>query len=262
MVGDAGGQGANSRIRLAAAFDEELAGFAAARATRAPDIRIEGERVEAMEIERIGAITLARRPLATPDPEEVATAIAAHLEGHGLDLPESEALELARLRYAAGQGFSGLPPLDGASLAQALVERSGAVRRLSELNRAGFAASLVPPGLRRALDQFVPATFETPAGSRHVIHYGREGGPEAEVRVQALFGLKRHPLVAGHAPLTLALTSPAGRVIAKTRDIAGFWQGGWADVRRDLRGRYPKHDWPEDPLTASPALRASGRPRA
>lgn len=262
VVGDAGGQGASSRIRLAAAFDEELAGFAAAHATRAPDIRIEGDRVEAMEVERLGAITLARRALLTPDPEEVASVIAAHLEVHGLDLPEAEALEVARLRYAVEQGFSGLPPLDEAHLAQALVERSGAVRRLSELNRAGFAASLVPPGLRRALDQFVPAAFETPAGSRHDIHYDREGGPEAEVRVQALFGLARHPLVGAQVPLTLALTSPAGRVIAKTRDIAGFWKGGWADVRRDLRGRYPKHDWPEDPLTARPSLRPGARPRA
>ncbi|WP_448577896.1 ATP-dependent helicase HrpB [Thermaurantiacus sp.] len=259
VVADAGGTGADSRIRLAVAFDDEIAGYAAAHATRVSDIRIEGDRVTAMEVERLGAITLARRPLAAPDPAEVARIVAAHLAGHGLDLPESEALELARLRYAEVQGFSGLPPLDDATLAEALVARSGPFRRLSDLNRTGFAASLVPPALRRALDRFVPATFETPAGSRHAIDYGREGGPEVEVRVQALFGLTRHPLVAGHVPLTLALTSPAGRVIAKTRDIAGFWKGGWAEVRRDLKGRYPKHDWPEDPLSAAPSLRAGGR---
>lgn len=262
VVADAGGTGADSRIRLAVAFDDEIAGYAAAHATRDSEVRIDGGRVEAVEAERLGAITLARRPQASPDPAALAGALAAHLAASGLDLPGGEARGIARLRYAAAQGFAGLPPLDDASLAEALVARSGTVRRLDDLARAGFAASLVPPALARALDRFVPEQFESPAGSRHPIDYGHEGGPEVEVRAQALFGLARHPLVADQVPLTLALTSPAGRVIAKTRDIVAFWGAGWAEVRRDLRGRYPKHDWPEDPANARPALRPGARPKA
>ncbi|MBC7505000.1 MAG: ATP-dependent helicase HrpB, partial [Sandarakinorhabdus sp.] len=84
-----------------------------------------------------------------------------------------------------------------------------------------------------------------------------EGGPAVDLRVQTVFGLKTHPMIAdGRAPLTLRLTSPAGRPIQVTTDLPRFWAGSWAEVRRDLRGRYPKHPWPEDPATAAPTLRA------
>ncbi|HET8611404.1 MAG TPA: ATP-dependent helicase C-terminal domain-containing protein, partial [Sphingomonas sp.] len=109
---------------------------------------------------------------------------------------------------------------------------------------------------RRAVDSLAPDRFASPAGSTHPIDYAAEGGPTVELRPQALFGLDRHPAVAGgRAPLVLSLTSPAGRPIQTTRDLPGFWAGSWAAVAREMRGRYPRHPWPDDPARADPTLR-------
>ncbi len=112
--------------------------------------------------------------------------------------------------------------------------------------------------LARRLEQEAPEHWTTPAGSRLAVDYDAEGGPRVEVRVQELYGLDRHPAVAG-ASLTLALLSPAGRPIQITRDLPGFWRGSWREVRTEMKGRYPKHVWPEDPVQAQPTTRA--RPR-
>jgi ATP-dependent helicase HrpB len=89
-----------------------------------------------------------------------------------------------------------------------------------------------------------------------MIDYAAPAGPTVEVRAQALFGLAEHPMVAnGEVPLTLAITSPAGRPIQTTKDLPGFWAGSWRDVVKDMRGRYPKHSWPDDPASAPPTLR-------
>jgi len=101
-----------------------------------------------------------------------------------------------------------------------------------------------------------PAEFVSPAGSGHAIDYSAPAGPTVEVRAQALFGLAQHPSLAnGQVPLTLAITSPAGRPIQTTKDLPGFWAGSWRDVAKDMRGRYPKHPWPDDPASAAPTLR-------
>ncbi len=119
--------------------------------------------------------------------------------------------------------------------------------------RLGWAA-------QRLLDREAPAHLSTPAGTGAAIDYAADGGPRAEVRVQALFGLARHPTVAsGRVPLTLALLSPAGRPVQTTRDLPAFWAGSWAEVRKEMRGRYPRHPWPEDPLAAPPTTRAKPR---
>ena len=108
---------------------------------------------------------------------------------------------------------------------------------------------------RQLLEKHAPADYATPAGSRHPIDYGADGGPTVNVRVQELFGLARHPTVGDPpVPLILALTSPAHRPIQTTRDIASFWGGSWHDVAREMRGRYPKHSWPDDPANARPTL--------
>jgi len=108
----------------------------------------------------------------------------------------------------------------------------------------------------RSVDLLAPSYFESPAGSAHPIDYAASGGPTVEVRAQALYGLKDHPMVAGgRVPLTLAITSPAHRPIQTTRDLPAFWAGSWRDVAKEMRGRYPKHPWPEDPAAASPTLR-------
>jgi ATP-dependent helicase HrpB len=135
---------------------------------------------------------------------------------------------------------------------------------LSQLDDKGLEAALtalVPYEARRRLDQEAPARFEAPTGARHLIDYAADGGPRVDVRVQELFGLKLHPTVAsGRTPLTLALLSPAHRPIQVTKDLPGFWRGAWAEVRKEMRGRYPKHVWPEDPANAAPTTRAKPRP--
>ena len=109
---------------------------------------------------------------------------------------------------------------------------------------------------RKAVDRLAPNALDTPAGSSHAIDYEAEAGPTVTVRVQALYGLSSHPAVAGgRVPLVLSLTSPAGRPIQTTRDLPGFWGGSWAAVAKEMRGRYPRHPWPDDPAKADPTLR-------
>ncbi len=121
-------------------------------------------------------------------------------------------------------------------------------------------AAMIPWELSRRLDAEAPERFEAPTGSRVTIDYAAEGGPRVEVRVQELFGLASHPTVAkGREPLTLALLSPARRPVQVTRDLPGFWKGSWAAVRSEMRGRYPRHPWPENPLEAPPTTRAKPR---
>ena len=110
------------------------------------------------------------------------------------------------------------------------------------------------------VDRIAPPDFVSPAGSRHAIDYSATAGPTVEVRAQALFGLARHPTVAnGAVPLVLAITSPAARPIQTTTDLPGFWAGSWRDVAKDMRGRYRKHPWPDDPASALPTLRSKRR---
>jgi ATP-dependent helicase HrpB len=134
------------------------------------------------------------------------------------------------------------------------------VTRLKEVDVAKALLATLPYQLRRRLGEETPAKFETPAGSSLSIDYAAEGGPALNVRLQELFGLDRHPSVAGgRAPLTLRLLSPAHRPVQTTKDLPGFWRGSYAAVRSEMRGRYPKHPWPEDPLTAPPTRRAKPR---
>ncbi len=108
---------------------------------------------------------------------------------------------------------------------------------------------------RQLLEKHAPADYTTSVGSRHPIDYGADGGPMVSVRVQELFGLARHPTIGDPpVPLVLALTSPAHRPIQTTRDLVSFWSGSWHDVAREMRGRYPKHNWPDDPANARPSL--------
>lgn len=168
---------------------------------------------------------------------------AAFARANGFDLPDLGATaRLDRLDDWLAPVLAGRRRLDGIADA-ALADASA--------GHLGWEAA-------RRLDAFAPTHFETPAGSRPAIDDAAEGGPAVDVRVPALFGLAAHPM-AGGKPLTLRLTSPAGRPIQVTTDLPRFWAGSWAEVRRDLRGRYPRHPWPEDPAAASPTLRAKPR---
>ena len=120
--------------------------------------------------------------------------------------------------------------------------------------------ALIPWNLRKRLDAEAPTHFTAPTGSRVPIDYEAEQGPTVSIRVQELFGLAQHPTIAGgRVPLVLELLSPAHRPVQVTRDLPGFWRGSYADVKTEMRGRYPKHPWPDDPLSAPATRRAKPR---
>ncbi|WP_414903483.1 ATP-dependent helicase HrpB [Sphingomonas flavalba] len=219
----------------------------------------------ASRVRRLGAIVLARGPDDRVEPEAIAAALLAGVRAGSLALLPWDgpaAALLARARFAAAHS-AGLPDLSDAVLADTLdawlPPLLAGRRRLGDIPAEALAAAVA--GLldwdgQRLLDRFAPARLETPAGSSHAIDYAAEGGPKVEVRVQALFGLAVHPTVAdGRVPLVLSLTSPAGRPIQTTRDLPGFWAGSWAAVAKEMRGRYPRHPWPDDPAATAPTLR-------
>jgi ATP-dependent helicase HrpB len=272
VVADAAGSAAGARLLLGAALDpasvERLfAGRIESRAIFAFDPA--SGSVTAETRRRLGAITLTRSPAERPDPEALADALVEGVRVHGLALlpwgDTARALR-ARVAFARANGMAELPDLSDPGLAASLdawlAPLLAGKRRLGDLSDSALAEALTASldwSARRALDNFAPTHFTTPAGSHHPIDYAAEAGPTVAMRVQTLFGLAAHPTIAGGVPLTLALTSPAGRPIQVTTDLPRFWAGSWADVRRDLRGRYPRHPWPEDPAVALPTLRAKPR---
>lgn len=266
VVADASGSAAGARLLLGAALHGDverlLADRIESRAVLAYDPPTTGVTAETQR--RLGAIVLARQKVEKPDPATVRTVLLAAVAERGLGLlPWGDAAKAlrARLAFAAGQGAD-LPASDDEALIADLEGWLGPIlgRRLSDLSDHALADALLNRldwNQRQTLDRLAPTRLETPAGSNHAIDYAADGGPAVDVRCQALFGLARHPMVAGgRVPLTLRLTSPAGRPIQVTRDLPGFWAGSWADVRKELKGRYPKHPWPENPLEAPPTLRA------
>ncbi|MBY6240117.1 ATP-dependent helicase HrpB [Methylosinus sp. Sm6] len=219
---------------------------------------------------RLGAIRLAEQNL-PPEPNEESAAILARgaaTLGIGR-LPWSKAQmqlrdRLAFLRRADGDIWpdvsdEGLAARAEDWLAPFVIGRASLAAITAEDLEAALSA-LAPYELTRRLDREAPAFFETPAGSRHALDYAAANGPLLSVRVQELFGLSVHPTLAGgRAPLTLELLSPAHRPIQTTRDLPGFWAGSWAEVKREMKGRYPRHLWPDDPAKAAPTTRAKPR---
>jgi ATP-dependent helicase HrpB len=221
--------------------------------------------VRARRGRRLGAITIAEGQDAKADPDEIAAALLDGVRTHGLAfLPWSDAAAALRKRTAFARRYvDTLPDLSDEALTESLDEwlplLLAGKRRLADIepsSLSGTLDALLGWDGRKAVDRLAPERFETPAGSSHPIDYEAEAGPTVTARVQALFGLAEHPTIAGGTvPLVLSLTSPAGRPIQTTRDLPGFWKGSWADVAREMRGRYPRHPWPDDPARADPTLR-------
>jgi ATP-dependent helicase HrpB len=218
----------------------------------------------------LGAISLVERPFAVAASEESARKLAHGIAQAGLEcLPWSKALAQWRdrvmfLRDAEGEEWPDLSsPALAARLDDWLAPALYGKTKLSELSADDLASALsglLPYGLRRRLDAEAPTHFAVPSGSHIPIDYEAPEGPKLSVRVQELFGLDRHPTIAaGRVPLVLELLSPAHRSVQVTRDLPGFWRGSYAAVRSDLRGRYPRHPWPDDPLTAPATRRAKPR---
>jgi ATP-dependent helicase HrpB len=214
---------------------------------------------------RLGAIALSEGRDSQASPEAVAQALVEGVRAHGLGLlPWSEAAASLRRRAAfAAEQDPSLPDLSDEALMRTLDDWVPMLvegkRRLGDVDPgalSGTLDALLGWDGRKKVDQLAPAEFLTPAGSSHAIDYDNEAGPTVAVRVQALFGLSEHPAIAARkVPLVLSLTSPAGRPIQTTRDLPGFWAGSWAAVAKEMRGRYPKHPWPDDPANADATLR-------
>jgi ATP-dependent helicase HrpB len=272
-VAEIAGGAASARILAAAAISpEEVEALFGDAIEQRDEVTFDRQAraLRARGVRRLGALLLNERPLKVPQTEEAARALAEGLVSLGLDtLPWSKALSQWRervtfLRQAEGEEW---PDLSDEALARTasewlaphLVGKSGLGEIGPDLLSEALR-SLLPWNLQRRLDAEAPTHVEVPTGSQIPIDYGAEEGPVLAVRVQELFGLDKHPTIAaGRVPLILHLLSPAQRPIQITRDLPGFWRGSWAAVRADMRGQYPKHPWPEDPLTAPPTRRAKPR---
>lgn len=225
--------------------------------------------VRARRVTRLGAIIFDEQPLPKPTGEDAARALTEGVRLLGIAaLPFSKAAAQLRQRLGFLHRSLGEPwpdiSDDGliARLDDWFVPFQSGVTSFQEISASSLhdgLMALVPGGSQRELDRLVPTHFTAPTGQSHPIRY--EGDePVLQIRVQELFGLKSHPTIGGgKLPLLLELTSPAHRPIQTTRDLPGFWTGSWKDVRADMRGRYPKHPWPEDPAAAAPTTRVKPR---
>jgi ATP-dependent helicase HrpB len=271
-VGELGGGEARDRVLLAAPLDEAVLrdAFADRMTTEEVVEPNAAGRLQATRRLRLGALVVETRRIERPDAELIAAHLLDQLRAAGVGaLPWSESAGRLRARVAflRRELGGGWPDLSDTALA------AGADQWLAPLLTGASSLSQIQPqtltdALRgligwerlRQLAQLAPERFATPAGPAHAIDYAAEGGPRVEVRVGELYGLATHPTVGGgRIPLTLALLSPAQREIQVTRDLPGFWRGSWKEVRSEMKGRYPKHVWPEDPAAADPTTRAKPR---
>ena len=255
VIGDAQGQAKGARItagceiaseRIPALFAEELEERVTTRWNG------EKERVEARRERRLGTIVLASVPEPSPDPSQLVDILVEKaLEKLGELLPEGF---IARACFAQVEALS---PEVLRSRAEEWLAPLLAGRRDLDLpphRYAEAALGIADWNNRQALGRAAPAHFTSPAGTSHPIDYAGDDAPSVEVRVQALFGLDAQPMI-GATPLLLKLTSPGGRPVQSTRDLPGFWRGSWRDVVKDMKGRYPKHRWPDQPWLEKPSLK-------
>ncbi len=269
VVADLSGTAAQARILLAApvTLAEIEAGFADRIAQRdeitvdQPSLNLRGRRAK-----RLGAIALSEQIAPVEPSAENAALLAQAVASAGLDrLPWSKHLRQWRdrvmfLRKSEGDEW---PDLSDAALAAdaqgwlaLLFADKTALRDIGTDDLSNAIMELLPWPMRRRLDAEAPTHFEAPTGTNVPIDYEAEAGPTIAIRVQELFGLGRHPSIAGgHVPLVIELLSPAHRPVQVTRDLPGFWSGSYSAVKTEMRGRYPRHPWPDDPANAPPTRR-------
>jgi ATP-dependent helicase HrpB len=219
---------------------------------------------------QLGELALSDRQMRVEPDEATAKLLADKIARAGIDrLPWSKALTQWRdrvmfLRASEGEEW---PDLSDAALAGSVNEwlaptlllKTGIDQITADALDTALHA-LLPWPLPRRLDAEAPTHFEAPTGTRVPVDYAAVGGPKIAIRVQELFGLSHHPTIAGgEFPLVIELLSPAHRPVQTTRDLPGFWRGSYAAVRAEMRGRYPKHPWPDDPIAASATRRAKPR---
>ncbi|MCQ0969126.1 ATP-dependent helicase HrpB (plasmid) [Paracoccus sp. TK19116] len=258
---DLDGDAREARIRLAAPLSEDdlrtLYGDRF-KALRICDWSRREGRVQAREQERLGALVLSDRAWTDAPEDAIAAAAWDGLRQDGLSWTKDAARLRARIALVPD-----MPAVDDESLladGDWLLPWLGRVRTLADLRALDLSEPLLTligwDGQQR-LDRDAPAQFTTPLGRKVPIDYDHED-PSIDVRLQEMFGVTRHPVVGGR-PLRITLLSPAHRPVQVTMDLPGFWANSYADVRKDMRGRYPRHPWPEDPTEADPTLRAKPR---
>ncbi len=272
-VGELTGTAASGRILLAAPLAiEDIERHFAAHIEARDEVSFDQNAMalRARRRRKLYAITMADAPVALTPSEETARIFAEGICAAGLDrLPWSKAARQWRdrvtfLRKAEGDSW---PDLSEAGLAERredwlvpLLADKTSLKDISPGDVSDAVMALLPWDLRARLDREAPTHFEAPTGTMLAIDYEAEQGPTIAVRLQELFGLNVHPSIArGAVPLVLELLSPAQRPVQVTRDLPGFWRGSYAAVRTDLRGRYPRHPWPDDPAHAEPTRRAKPR---
>lgn len=271
VVAESDGRVPEARAWLAAALtaDDVEADFADDITDEETVEWTEDRGVRAFRERRLGAIVLSRRASHDPEPTLVANAVATGIRRRGLEvLPWRDGARRLRERLAfLHQHDASWPDVSDESLTDKLLERLagqlGTIRSAVELQSLDVSAALLELldwDQRRRLDVLAPTHFEAPTGSRLPIDYSDPLAPAVAVRLQEMFGRQDTPaILGGRVALTLQLLSPAQRPVQVTRDLAGFWRTSYYDVRKDMRARYPKHSWPEDPLNAEPTRRARKR---
>jgi ATP-dependent helicase HrpB len=270
-VAELAGAASGGRILLAARLAEkDFEGHFLGRIVEATEVVFDpaAMAVRARAVRRYEAILLSDHPKKLETNEKTARALAEGIAKAGLHrLPWSKAIEqwLARVRFMRRVEGEPWPDLSdehlaatiGDWLAPYLIDKTS-LAEISSDTLATTLHALLPPDLARRLNKETPTHFTAPTGSQFAIDYETDE-PAVSVRVQELFGTSAHPMLGGKIPLTFHLLSPAHRPIQTTKNLPAFWQGSWADVRRDMRGQYPKHPWPENPLEAPPTRRAKPR---
>ncbi len=267
------GAAREARVLLAARLTrEDVETDFAAHVVEEDEVRFDeaADRVKARRVRRFGRVVLSEKPIEKPDRETVSRALMRAVARRGLaSLPWSRAADRLRHRveYVRRAGIDGLPDFSDEALLAGLDDWL-APHVLGRTTPADIRESDVFDGLealvdweaRRLLDTHAPTHFTAPTGSNVAVDYEVENGPAISIRVQELFGLDVHPSICGgRVPLLVELLSPAHRPIQLTRDLPGFWRGSWRDVKIEMKGRYPRHVWPDDPATAAPTTRAKPR---
>ena len=272
VVADIQGRAAHGRILLCAPISrDEIETHFADDIEEAEEVRIEKDgSIRARRLRRLGNVELESSQISKPSAQSIEAALLGELKRRGagrLPWTKDQMRLRKRISYARSSGHDAFPDVSDDALTETMtdwlapyISGRSSLGSIDAECLGNAMSAMLPYHAQAELDRLAPSHFHAPTGSIVPIDYGAEAGPTISIRVQELFGLNQHPSVCdGQIPLTLELLSPAQRPIQITRDLPGFWKGSWSDVKADMKGRYPKHPWPDDPTVAEATRRAKPR---